>query len=80
MPLLHETTKRKHRAGHPVQVTTHHHYMYDLDEASKDLLRESARREGMAGYSNRSQNEMKEFLRGRHVQDIMFRIIKKREE
>ena len=80
MPLLHETTRRKHKVGQPVHVTTHNHYMYDLEEASKDLIREASRREGMPGYSNRSQNEMKEYLRGRHVSDIMFRIIKKREE
>lgn len=80
MPLQYENTRRKHRIGQPVQVTTMNHFTYDLDEASKDLLREAARREGMPGYSNRSQQEMKDYLRGRNATDIVFRLIKKRDE
>lgn len=80
MPLVYENTRRKHRVGQPVQVTTMNHFTYDLDQASKDLLRESARREGMPGYSNRSQEEIKDYLRDRNVSEIVFRVIKKRDE
>jgi hypothetical protein len=77
MPLIHEITKRKHRAGHPVQTVTHHHYLYGLDEASKDLIREAARREGLRNYSSAPIEDMRHFLREHHVSNIMFRIIKK---
>ena len=77
MPLLHETTHRKHKIGHPVQTTTQHHYMYGLQDASKDLLRETARREGMTNYSNASVPQIRDYLQGRNVSEIMFRIIKK---
>ncbi len=79
MPLLSETTKRQHRIGQPIQTTIQNHYMYDLQDASKDLLRETARRENMNNYSNASVPEIRDYLQGRNVSNIVFRVIKRQE-
>ena len=71
-----ETSKRIHRVGQPVQQTGMSNYQFNVAEASKDLLREGARREGMVGYSNASTEAMREYLTGRDVRSLVFRMMK----
>ena len=71
-----DTGKRVYRVGQPIQQTGMSNYQFPITEASKDLLREGARREGMVGYSNASTEAMREYLIGRDVRSLVFRLIK----
>jgi hypothetical protein len=71
-----DTVKRVYRVGQPVQQTGMINYQFPLGDASKDLLREGARREGMVGYSNASTEAMREYLTGRDVRSLVFRLMK----
>jgi hypothetical protein len=74
-----DTAKRVHRVGQPSIHTATRHYEFPVDEATKDLLREASRREGMNNYSNQSNQAMKDFLRGHDVTSMAFRVFKKSE-
>jgi hypothetical protein len=74
-----DTTKRVHRVGQPAIDTAMRHYEFPLEEATKDLLREAARREGMNNYSNQSAQAMRDFLHGHDVARMVFRVFKKSE-
>lgn len=74
-----DTTKRLHRIGQPSIHTAMRHYEFTVDEATKDLLREAARREGMNNYSNQSVNNMRDYLREHDVASMVFRVFKKSE-
>lgn len=74
-----DTTKRVHRVGQPSIHTAMRHYEFPLEDATKDLLREAARREGMGNYSNQSANAMKEYLREHDVASMVFRVFKRSE-
>lgn len=74
-----DSVKRVHRIGQPPFTQTQITFQYDLEDATKDILREAVRREGMNNYSNASVNDMREFLREREVYSMIFRILKKSE-
>jgi hypothetical protein len=78
MPLTHEITKTTHRVGQPPRTTTNRFFRYPIEHASKDLLRETARYEGMVGYSQRSSEELLAYLRGLQppVRELRFQIAK----
>jgi hypothetical protein len=78
MPLTHETVKTTHRVGQPPTSKTNRFFTYPIQDASKDLLRETARFEGMVGYSNRSSAELLEYLQGLNppVRELKFQIVK----
>jgi hypothetical protein len=78
MPLTHEITKTTHKVGQPPRSKTARYFSYPLANASKDLLRETARYEGMVGYSNRSSEELIAYLQGLNppVRELKFQIMK----
>jgi hypothetical protein len=78
MPLTHEITKTTHKLGQPPRNKTVRFFTYPLANASKDLLRETARYEGMVGYSNRSSEELLAYLGGLQppVRELKFQIVK----
>jgi hypothetical protein len=78
MPLTHETVKTTHRIGANPIVKHDRFFKYTLEDASKDLLREAARYEGMPNYSNQSAENLRAYLAGRNppVSEIKFQIVK----
>jgi hypothetical protein len=72
-----DTTKRVHRIGQPGILTTNRNYEFTLEDSTKDLLREGARREGMPNYSNASSEQLRNFLQGRDVNKILFKLYKR---
>jgi hypothetical protein len=78
MPLTHEVTKTSHKVGQPPRSKTAKFFTYPITNASKDLLRETARAEGMVNYSHRSSEELIAYLQGLNppVRELKFQIIK----
>jgi len=78
MPLTHEITKTTHKVGQQPRSKTARFFTYPLANASKDLLRETARHEGMVNYSHRSSEELLAYLQGLYppVRELKFQIIK----
>jgi hypothetical protein len=72
-----DTTKRVHRIGQPSILTTNRNYEFSLEDSTKDLLREGARREGMPNYSNASSEQLRNYLQGRDVNKILFKLYKR---
>jgi tRNA U34 2-thiouridine synthase MnmA/TrmU len=79
MPLLTETTKRKHRIGRePVDVNIKN-YSFPVADLSKDLVRELARDARMVNYSQRSKQEMIDFINAQGpfpLQKVQLKIIR----
>lgn len=79
MPLTHENIRTTHRIGQPPRSKTQRFFSYPLADASKDLLRETARYEGMVNYSQRSSDELRAYLSGLNppIHELKFQIVKK---
>jgi len=75
-----DTAKRMHRIGQPILITATRNYEFTLEDSTKDLLREGARREGMPNYSNASAEQLRDYLQGRDVNKILFKLYKTSEE
>lgn len=82
MPLSSETTHRKHRIGQDPKTTHTKIYNYSVAEVSKDIIRDLARNAGMNNYSNRSKEELLEFLNqqdgGIPIQNIQVKVVRTR--
>lgn len=78
MPLTHENVRTIHRVGQAPRSKTQRYFSYPLANASKDLLRETARYEGMVNYSQRSSEELRAYLSGLNppVNELKFQIVK----
>ena len=78
MPLTHENVRTTHRVGQEPRSKTQRYFSYPLANASKDLLRETARYEGMVNYSQRSSEELRAYLSGLNppVNELKFQIVK----
>ena len=74
-----DITKRIHRIGQPMILTTNRNYEFTLEDSTKDLLREGARREGMPNYSNASSEQLRNYLLGRDVNKLVFKLYKRSE-
>ena len=74
-----DSVKRVHRIGQPPFTQSQNTFQYDVEDATKDVLREAVRREGMNNYSNASVIEMRDYLRAHEVYSMVFRILKKSE-
>jgi hypothetical protein len=73
MPLTQEVTKRKYRVGQNPETIQTYLYNYTVPELSKDMVRELARDARMVNYSQRSKQEMIDFLN--EQQDLPIRNI-----
>jgi hypothetical protein len=62
MPLTSENTNRKYRVGENPSVVQTKVFNYSIPELSKDIVRELARDAEMPYYSQRSKQEMIDFL------------------
>jgi hypothetical protein len=78
MPLTHDNVRTTYKVGQPPRSKTNRYFSYSLNNASKDLLRETARYEGMVNYSQRSSEELRAYLAGLNppVQELKFQIAK----
>jgi len=65
MPLSHETTKRRYKVGAEPTIVNTKVYNMNVNELSKDIVRELARDARMPNYSMRSKQEMIDFLNER---------------
>jgi len=78
MPLTHENVRTTYKAGQPPRSKTQRYFSYPIQNASKDLLRETARQEGMVNYGQRSADELRAYLQGLNppVRELRFQISK----
>jgi hypothetical protein len=78
MPLTHETVKTTYKVGGDRTVKHQRYFNYTLANASKDLLREAARYEGMANYSTQNADGLRAYLAGLNppVSELRFQIVK----
>jgi|GWRWMinimDraft_13_1066021.scaffolds.fasta_scaffold05311_2 hypothetical protein len=82
MPLSSETTHRKHIIGQDPKTTQTKIYNYSVANVSKDIIRDLARNAGMNNYSNRSKEELLEFLNqqdgGIPLRNIQVKVVRAR--
>lgn len=82
MPLSSETIHRKHTIGQEPKTTHTKIYNYNIANASKDIIRDLARNAGMNNYSQRSKQELIDFLNqeegGIPLQNIQLKVIRAR--
>ena len=82
MPLSSETIHRKHKIGQEPKTTNTKIYNYSVAEVSKDIIRDLARNAGMVNYSQRSKQELIDFLNqqdgGLPLQNIQLKVIRTR--
>jgi hypothetical protein len=82
MPLSSETTHRKHIIGQDPKTTHTKIYNYSVANVSKDIIRDLAKNAGMNNYSNRSKEELLEFLNqqdgGIPLQNIQVKVVRTR--
>lgn len=62
MPLVSETTHRRHKVGQEPSTTKNKVYNFSLETLSKDLVRELAREAKMPAYWNNSRQQMIDYL------------------
>ena len=65
MPLTHEIAKKRYKVGQEPKIVHTKVYDMNVNELSKDIVRELARDARMPNYSMRSKQEMIDFLNER---------------
>lgn len=82
MPLSSEMIRRKHTIGQEPKTTHTKIYNYSIAEVSKDIVRDLARNAGMNNYSQRSKQELIDFLNeqegGLPLQNIQLKVVRAR--
>lgn len=80
MPLVFENARKQYKVGQEPNVIHSKVYNYPVAELSKDIVRELARDARMPNYSNRSKQEMIDFLNAQEelpLHHVQLRVIRK---